>query len=120
MTPGSISRRRRSLAAVAVVVAVVTGVVAVVAGVVLATRPATATGIVTHIDQPSLTDIRSFTLHTSDGQTLTFHVGTLEMGGDAFPPGHLTSHLVTAEPVLVTYHREGDTLVATRLEDAPP
>jgi hypothetical protein len=114
MTVAAVQHHWRPLAGLLLLVLALAPVV------VLATRPTTATGVVTSIDQPSLTDLRSFTLRTTDGQTLTFSVGTLETGGNAFAPGHLTVHLVTAQPVLVTYHRAGDRLVATRLEDAPP
>jgi hypothetical protein len=76
-----------------------------------------AVGIVTFIDSEGLTDVRSFTLLTPEGQELEFRIGTLENGAE-FPPGHLAEHQALASPIRVWYRTEGDARVAFRLEDA--
>ncbi len=76
-------------------------------------------GILTDIDSEGLTKVTGFTLRTSDGQSITFKIGTLENGAD-FPPGHLAEHLATSSPVRVSFRVEGPDLVVYRLEDAPP
>lgn len=83
-----------------------------------AIAPTTATGVVTAVDQPSLTDVRGFTLRTAAGAELTFSIGTLELTDGAFPANHLREHMATASPVTVTFEGEGDERIATRLTDA--
>ena len=81
-----------------------------------------ATGIIVAIDASSLTDVRSFTLRTTDGQQLVFGLAELQ-NRTQFPPGHLAEHQATAQPVRVFYHDYRDTggmLQALRLEDAHP
>ena len=78
-----------------------------------------ATGIVIAVDQASVTTVRSFTLRTNDGQELVFSVGTLDLGGGAFPANHLREHMAIAEPVRVESRIEGNDRVAFRLTDAP-
>jgi hypothetical protein len=74
-------------------------------------------GVIVGVDAQGLTDVRSFTLRTSDGKSQVFEIGQLENGAE-FPPGHLVEHQSTAQPVRVWYRTEGDTKVAVRLEDA--
>jgi len=74
-------------------------------------------GVIVGVDAVSLTDVRGFTLRTSDGATVEFEIGDLENGAE-FPPGHLVEHQATAQPVRVWYRTEGDAKVAVRLEDA--
>lgn len=83
--------------------------------------PATksAAGIVVAVDQRSLTDIRSFTLRTETGETLTFRVGGLDISSGAFPANHLREHMATAVAVAIAFTEEGGELVAMRLVDAP-
>ena len=76
-------------------------------------------GIVTSVGGSSPSDVNEFTLRTRDGQVLSFEVGTVESGGDAFPPGHLREHQANAEPVRVTYVDRGGSREAIRLADAP-
>jgi hypothetical protein len=71
------------------------------------------------VDQASVTTVRSFTLRTNEGQELVFSVGTLDLGGDAFPANHLREHMAIAEPVSVEYRTEETNRVAFRLTDAP-
>ena len=78
-----------------------------------------AAGIVVAVDQASLTDIRSFTLRTEAGETLTFRIGALDMSSGAFPANHLREHMATAAPVAVAFTDADGELVAVRLVDAP-
>jgi hypothetical protein len=78
----------------------------------------TETGVVIDIDSRGLSDVRGFTLRTTDGRTVQFRLGVLENGA-AFPPGHLNEHRATATPVVVRYRIENGERVAFRIEDAP-
>lgn len=105
---------RRALPLVAAVAAV-----AVVAAVLL-TRTAVdqvETGVVLAVDSQGLTDVRGFTLRTTDGRTLEFRVGRLENAVE-FPPAHLGVHLADGFPIRVTFEMSGTERVAIRLEDA--
>jgi hypothetical protein len=75
-------------------------------------------GLVTKIDSEGLDQVKGFTLKASNGQDLTFVVGTLENAAD-FPPGHLTEHMAAADPVLVYFRVENGAMVVYRLDDAP-
>ena len=75
-------------------------------------------GVIVGVESEGIDRVRSFRLRTDDGQTRTFDIGVLETNG-AFPPGHLTEHQATGQPVRVWFAREGDVDVAVRLEDAP-
>jgi hypothetical protein len=77
----------------------------------------TETGLVVSVDASSLTDVRGFSIRTSDGRTVVFRIGVLENGA-AFPPGHLLEHQATGVKVVVTYREDNGELVAIRLEDA--
>ena len=83
-----------------------------------AIAPTTATGVVTAVDQPSLTDVRGFTLRTATGTEMTFSIGTLDLTNGAFPANHLREHMATASPVNVTFTAQGDQRIASRLTDA--
>jgi hypothetical protein len=74
-------------------------------------------GVITHVESAGLDRVSGFTLRTADGVLLDFMIGMLE-NGDEFPPGHLTEHQATSDPVRVFFTVEGGVLVATRLEDA--
>lgn len=76
-----------------------------------------AAGIIASIDSAGLDQVRGFRLRTSDGQVLTFVIGTLENGAE-FPPGHLAEHFATASPILVYFRLQGGQLVVYRIEDA--
>ena len=77
----------------------------------------TETGIVVAVDAVSLTEVRGFTIRTSDGRTVDFRIGRLENAA-TFPPGHIAEHTVSLVPVRVTYVVEGGAEVAVRIEDA--
>lgn len=83
-----------------------------------AIAPSAATGVVTAVDQSSLTDVRGFTLRTDAGTDITFSIGTLELSDGAFPANHLREHMATASPVTVTFEAQGEERIATRLTDA--
>lgn len=78
-----------------------------------------ARGLVVDVVAETPADVSRFSLRDGSGQVLTFEVGQLEVGGDAFPAAHLREHLTSGEPVEVTFRREGGRLVAVRLRDAP-
>lgn len=80
--------------------------------------PTSATGIVTAVDQPSLTDVRGFTLRTTAGTEMTFSIGDLRLTDGAFPANHLREHMATSSRVNVTFEAQGDERIATRLTDA--
>ena len=77
----------------------------------------TETGVVIAVDAASLTNVKGFTIRTPDGRTVVFRIGQLE-NGTQFPPGHLSEHMATAVPVIVTYRDENGARVAVRLDDA--
>jgi hypothetical protein len=77
-----------------------------------------ATGVVVDVDATGLDRVDSFTIRTSEGAVRSFGVGALDPG--SFPPGHLTEHAATAQPIVVTYVVADDGAeVAVKLEDAP-
>lgn len=76
-------------------------------------------GVIVGVDAQSLADVRSFDLRLADATIRTFGLSALENGA-TFPPGHLTEHQITAEPVRVWYRTEAGEDLAIRLEDAAP
>lgn len=70
------------------------------------------------VDQASLTEVRSFTLRTETGDTLTFRVGELDLSQGGFPANHLRDHMATVSPVVVEYVDDGGERVAVKLTDA--
>jgi hypothetical protein len=56
----------------------------------------------------------SFTLATAEGDRYRF-----EIAGPSVPVAHLHEHRVQRLPVRITWRREGDRLLATRIADAP-
>jgi len=74
-------------------------------------------GVVVSVTSTGLDSVTGFTLRTTGGVLYRFEIGTLENGAE-FPPGHLTEHQATAEPVRVTFMVRGGAAVATRIEDA--
>jgi hypothetical protein len=75
-------------------------------------------GIVLSVDAASLTDVRAFTLRTSNGQSLDFTLGTLE-NATQFSPSHLKEHQATSLPIRVWFQLVNGERVVYRLEDAP-
>lgn len=74
----------------------------------------TARGVVVAVEARSVARAEAFTLRADDGRALTFRVAP-EV---AWTPGHLREHAALGEPIVVTFKREGDALVAVRLADA--
>jgi hypothetical protein len=74
-------------------------------------------GVVTAVDSAGLANVRSFTIRTTDGRSLSFSIGRLENPTE-FPPGHLGEHLASGQPVRVWFRDEAGGNVAYRLEDA--
>ncbi|HEX7473995.1 MAG TPA: hypothetical protein VF323_13000 [Candidatus Limnocylindrales bacterium] len=110
----------KRLPALRVLLAVV--VVAVAVGAPVAwwfTREAVTCGIVVGIDQASITDVRGFTLRTSDGITSSYVVVPARLAPDSFVPGHLREHRALATPVCVTFRPAESPAVALDLTDAP-
>ena len=50
---------------------------------------------------------------------LDFEVGRLDLSEGGLAAPHLREHLVSGEPIQVTYRTEADRLVAIRYVDAP-
>ena len=76
-------------------------------------------GFVIDVNSSSLTEIDSFTLRTTDGETVTFRLDKLELDDGAFPAIHLREHMALNQPVAVAFRDEGGENVAYRLKDAP-
>ena len=77
------------------------------------------TGVIVAVDSAGLGDVSGFTLRQTGGDQLTFDLSTLG-NGTQFPPGHLSEHQATAQPVRVWYRDDGTRLYALWLEDAQP
>jgi hypothetical protein len=74
-------------------------------------------GVVIAVDSAGLDKVTGFTVRLADGAEVPFTIGTLE-NGVKFPPGHLTEHVVSAEPIRVFFRPQGSALVVYRIEDA--
>jgi len=74
-------------------------------------------GVVVAVDSAGLDRVSGFTVRLADGAEVPFTIGRLENGTE-FPPGLLTEHVVSAEPVRVFFRPEGGGLVVYRIEDA--
>jgi hypothetical protein len=75
-------------------------------------------GVVVSVQSEGLDKVRGFTLRTAPGAVLQFTLGQLD-DPTAFPPGHLSEHQASAVPILVSFRREGSSLVVFHLVDAP-
>lgn len=74
-------------------------------------------GVVTEVTG-DLSGIESFVVLDAEGESFKFQprIGLLVMGA---PPSHLRDHVVSGEPVRVTYHENSaGELVADEVEDA--
>jgi hypothetical protein len=110
-------RRRPSLRVLLAVVVVVVAVGAPVAW--WFTREAVTCGVVVGIDQASITDVRGFSLRTSEGVTSSYVIVPARLAPDSFVPGHLREHRALATPVCVRFRLAGSPAVALDLTDAP-
>ncbi|MEJ7803324.1 MAG: hypothetical protein WKH68_08130, partial [Candidatus Limnocylindria bacterium] len=78
----------------------------------------TVEGLVLEVVGDSPADIEAFTLRTDEGEALRFSLGAVDSADAGFPASHLREHQALAEPIRVTYRREGETNVVVRLDDA--
>jgi hypothetical protein len=78
----------------------------------------TAAGVVIAVDAPA-GQVNGFTLRTTDGQVMSFVIGTLETDAGAFPAFHLAVHAATLQPIAVAYRVEDGRNVVYRMADAP-
>jgi len=85
---------------------------------VVAPTTGSAQGLVTAVDQASLTKVNSFTLRTNAGEELVFGVGTLDLANGGFNAGHLREHMVTATAIRVEFTVADGKRIAGRLTDA--
>jgi len=76
-------------------------------------------GVVLHVDLAGLGKVTGFRLLTRDGQQVDFKMGVQENAAQ-FPAAHLSEHMASSEPVLVSFRPEGSDLVVYRLDDATP
>jgi hypothetical protein len=74
-------------------------------------------GQVVKLDTEGLAKVHGFVLRLDSGEEVTFTIGVLENGAE-FPPGHLSEHMSTGEPVRVSFRDEGGALVVYRIDDA--
>lgn len=87
----------------------------------LACGPAheTAAGFVVDVQSASVTEVKSFVLRTPEGGEMLFSVGVLDLGGEAFPAGHLREHMALGQAVAVAFIVEDGVRYASRIVDAP-
>ena len=78
-----------------------------------------ATGVVIDVDGPSAAQVDRFSINTAAGLVLDFIVETLDVSNGGLPAPHLRDHLISGEPITVTYtiNDEGQN-VALRYVDA--
>jgi len=75
--------------------------------------PQAVRGEIMDVQSRDLLQIETLTVRDAEGRTWVFEARkTLE-----FTPSHLREHMVLGEVVEVTFHQEGDVLVADRLAD---
>ncbi len=71
-------------------------------------------GLVTGVEPRSAVEVERFTLEDEEGTVFTF---TTE-GFIGFTTSHFREHMMLAEPVRVSFRKDGDTLIAAFIEDA--
>ena len=71
-------------------------------------------GLVTGVEARSAVEVERFTIEDDEGNVFTF---TTE-GFIGFTTSHLREHMMLAEPVRVSYRKDGDALIAAFIEDA--
>jgi hypothetical protein len=64
--------------------------------------------------------VTDFTLRTSEGESIAFKVGVLDLAGGGLNAPHLREHLVSGVPITAYYTVENGTNVVSRYIDAPP
>jgi hypothetical protein len=81
--------------------------------------PSPVVGVVVAIDQVSLTQVNSFEVRMTGGETVRLKVGALD-NATQFSLSHLATHMATGVPILAFYRLEGGEPVVYHLEDAVP
>lgn len=73
------------------------------------------------VNGPDATNVTDFTMRTSDGESIMFKVGVLDLAGGGLNAPHLREHLVSGVPITAYYlvQPDGSRLV-NRYIDAPP
>lgn len=84
-----------------------------------ATRTETACGIVTGVDQASITDVTGFSLRSADGVVSSYVIVPGRLSPTSFVPGHLREHRALATAICVAFHPLDSPRVALDLRDAP-
>ncbi|MGB2694625.1 MAG: hypothetical protein WBD55_05490 [Dehalococcoidia bacterium] len=79
-------------------------------------------GVIIDVVAPSLTELNSFTLRSTDGRDLVFHIApdARPEPAEGFVPGHLRTHAVEAARVKVFYRQEDGELLALRMVHVSP
>lgn len=70
-------------------------------------------GAITEVIARDIGHADSISLRSEDGRLLRFRVDD----SIDWTPGHMREHMTFGQPITVTYRREGDTLLAVRLDD---
>jgi hypothetical protein len=73
-------------------------------------------GLVVTVDSPTFGRVDGFELRTDEGEIVAFDTTEMEFRPE-FPAAHLADHQRMAEPVRVTYRRDGDRRIVVRLAD---
>lgn len=75
-------------------------------------------GVIIDVKATSITEIDTFTLRDNQGNQIVFHIApdAARDPEEGFVAGHLRSHALAAEKVRVTYRKQGDELLAEKLE----
>jgi hypothetical protein len=63
-------------------------------------------------------EVDRFTLRADDGRQLAFTVERLDVSGGGLPAPHLREHLVSGDPITVSYRVENGVNIALRYTDA--
>jgi hypothetical protein len=98
--------------------ALAVSLVAVVVASCAGTSTDDATGVVVDVTG-DITTVDRFVIQTPEGERLELTVAPGVIFANGAPPGHLSEHLQSGEPVVVTYETLDDgTLVVHELDDA--
>jgi len=70
-------------------------------------------GVVVNVEATSIARATGLTVRGADGREYHFRVDP----SVDWTPGHLREHMALGQPVVVEYRREGDDLLAVRIDD---
>jgi hypothetical protein len=71
-------------------------------------------GLITEVKDVSLRDINFFELTDFNGSEFIFHMPQIKRG---FTPSHLMQHMVSGDPVIITYVKNNDMWEVINIED---